>query len=170
MKKYFIVFLKDNPILLDIYGGEAISKPRLKYPTLEESPPLGKAYVEPDFIIRYPFNHYRMIELEKPSKKIATKVGHPRSEVTQTTFQIAEWKTYIKNHYDLIKTEYPSINFNCISTVVIGRDTEESFGTGRDIKKYKEYLKMQFSVDEIFTYDDLVSKAKSAYQQLNSLI
>lgn len=167
-EEIFHKFLKENPILLDIYG-KALSKPKLRYPSLEDSP-LDKEYVEPDFIVKYPFNQYRLIELERPNKRIATKSGQPRSEVTQTTFQIAEWKAYIKNHYELIKDEYPSINFNCTSTVVIGRNTEESFGTGRDIKKYKEYLKEQFSVTEILTYDDLVDKAKSAYKQLSSLI
>lgn len=167
-EEVFHAYLKANPILLDIYG-EAISKPRLKYPNIEESP-LGKTYVEPDFLIKYPFDHYRLIELEKPSKGIATKVGHPRSEITQTTFQIAEWKSYIMNHYELIKMDYPSINFNCITTVVIGRDSDDSFGRNRNIRQYKELLKIQFSVDEILTYDDLVLKAKGALQQLSALI
>lgn len=155
--------------MIDVYG-DAISKPKLRYPSIEESP-LGKEYVEPDFIIRYPLNHYRLIELEKPSKNIATKSGQPRSEVTQAVFQISEWKAYIRNHYELIKEQYPSINFNCYSSVIISRTTEESFVAGRNNRKYRELLKEHYSgVDEIITYDDLLIKAKDAYHKLINLV
>lgn len=167
-EEVFHKFIKDNPVLLDVYG-QAISKPRLIYP--DGQSPLGKKYVEPDFIIKYPLNQYRLIELEKPSKNLATKSGQPRNEVTQAVFQISEWKAYIRNHYELIKDQYPSINFYCLSSVIISRTTEESFGNGRDKRRYKELLKEHYSgIDEILTYDDLLIKAKDAYHKLNNLI
>jgi len=43
--------------------------------------------------------------------------------------------------------------------IVISRSTEESFGYGRNIRRYKELIKEQFSADEILTYDDLVARA-----------
>lgn len=102
----FHEFLKENPVLLDVYG-EPIYKPRFYYPKGES--PLGKKYVEPDFIIRYPGNVYKLVELERPGKAVATKKGHPRAEVSQAAFQIAEWETYILNHYEAIKQRFPGI-------------------------------------------------------------
>jgi hypothetical protein len=80
-------FLKRHPILLDVYGESFKSKPRFIYPEAES--PLGKERVEPDFIIRYPNNIYKIIELEKPSKDIATQKGHTSVGVTQAAWQIA---------------------------------------------------------------------------------
>jgi hypothetical protein len=57
----FHKFLWDNPFLLDIYA-EAISKPRFQYP--EGVSPLGKIYVEPDFILKYANESYKLVELE----------------------------------------------------------------------------------------------------------
>lgn len=101
----FHEFLYKNSFLLDLYG-EPVSKPRFKYPTIIESP-LRKAYVEPDFIIKYPNQHYKLVELEKPSKKVTTKRGHSSSEFTQPAFQIAEWNVFIAEHYEQIKADFP---------------------------------------------------------------
>jgi hypothetical protein len=76
-----------------------VSRPRFVYP--EGKSPLGKAYVEPDFVIRRPGSRYTVVELERPGKLVATKRGHARAEVTQASFQIAEFKDYIVEHYDL---------------------------------------------------------------------
>ncbi len=159
-------FLTANPVLLDIYG-EPISKPRFEYP--EGESPLGKVYVEPDFIVRYPGNSYKLVELEQPSKQIATGAGQPRAEVTQATFQIAEWRAYIANHYDRIKTRFPGIALNHTAMVVISRSRAESFGTRRDVARYKELLKAQYPDVEIVTYDDLLDRARQAHIRLSSL-
>lgn len=158
--------MKANPILLDVYG-ELISKPRFRYP--EGESPLGKAYVEPDFIIRYPGDKYKLVELEKPGKRLATSKGQTRAEVSQATFQIAEWMDYIRNHYELIKLKFPGISVNCSSMVVIGRASEESIGAGRNTKRYMQMAGQQFAADELLSYDDLVDKAKQAYVRLQSL-
>jgi hypothetical protein len=107
--------------------------------------------------------------LERPSKPIATKQGQPRAEVTQSSFQIAEWKAYIRNHYDLLKQEFPGIAVNFSTMIVISRSSEESFGAKRDIRRYMELLKEQFAIDEVLTYDDLLARAKQAYVALASL-
>lgn len=159
-------FLLANPILLDVYG-QAISKPRLPYP--EGESPLGKKYVEPDFIIRYPGSRYKLVELERPAKRLATAQGQPRAEVTQSTFQIAEWRAYIANHYDVIRTEFPGISTRCSAMVVIGRSGARSVGEGRDEPKYQELLRSQFPDVDILTYDDLLDRARVAYVQLASL-
>src|SRR5205823_4283323 len=91
-EREFHEFLNSNSVLLDA-SGDAVSKPHFTYPTGES--PLDKEYVEPDFLIRYPGNSYKLVELERPDKLMATKQGQPRAEVTQAAFQIAEWKDYI---------------------------------------------------------------------------
>jgi hypothetical protein len=165
-EKVFHNFLEDYPELVDVYG-EAVSKPRFYYP--EGESPLGKNYVEPDFIIRYARNSYKLVELERPSKKMATQQGQPRSEVTQASFQVAEWKAYIKNHYDQLRRRFPGISVNHSTLLVISRTTERSFGSERKVGKYMELVKEQFDVDEVVTYDDLLSRARSAYIRLSSL-
>jgi len=159
----FHEFLKENSVLLDVYG-EPISKPRFYYP--EGESPLGKEYVEPDFIIRYPGNVYKLVELEKPGKAVATKKGYPRAEVSQAAFQIAEWKTYILNHYEVIKQKFPGIVVNHSSMIVIGRASEENLRSKKDVRRYMELVKESFSVDDVFLYNDLLNRARQAYIRL----
>jgi hypothetical protein len=160
-------FLKSNPILLDVYG-TIESKPRFNYPD-KESSTLKKKYIEPDFIIKLPAHMYKIVEIEKPSKYIATKQGQTRKEFTQATFQISEFKTYIRNHYDLLKDRYPEISTNHSLMLIIARTSDGVFGLGRDKNKYMQLAKGQSSADEIYTYDDLLERAKQAYTQLTCL-
>jgi len=159
-------FLQQNPILLDVYGVPT-SKPRFAYP--EGHSPLGKAYVEPDFIIRYPGNVYKLIELERPSKKMATSQGQPRNDVTQSTFQIAEWTVFIRKHPETLEDKFPGIATNFTSMVVISRATEESVGGGRNVQAYLDLVRAQFAVEELLLYDDLLARAKQAYAQLSTI-
>ncbi len=125
--------------------------------------------MEPDFIIRYPGNSYQLVELERPSKLAATKEGQPRAELTQATFQIAEWKAYIANHADSIRARFPGIALSHTAMVVIGRSTAESFGAARDPGAYRQLLRAQYPEIDFFTYDDLLERARQAYARLSSL-
>lgn len=165
-ERVFHEFLRAHSILLDVYG-EAVSKPRFIYP--EGESPLGKSYVEPDFIIKYSGGSYKLVELEKPAKLLATKQGQSRAEVSQAAFQIAEWKAFIANHYDQLKADFPGIAVSHTAMIVISRTTERSYGEGRDVKKYKELLQTQFAGMDILTYDDLLERARQAYIRLASL-
>jgi len=159
-------FLELNPILLDVYG-DIKGKPRFVYPPGDS--PLGKKYVEPDFIVRYPNNSYKLIELERPERSLGTRRGESRSEVTQAAFQIAEWITYILKHYDQIRHEFPGISLDYRTMIVISRTTKESVGSGRRVREYLELVKNQLNVDEVFTYDDLLERAASARARLSAL-
>lgn len=159
-------FLMGQPILLDVYA-EAVSKPRFAYPNGES--PLGKAYVEPDFILKFPGRVYKLVELERPAKQIGTAQGQPRAEMNQAAFQIAEWRAYIRNHYELIKGEFPGIAHANDGVVVISRTSEASFGRDRDPQAYKELLRAQYPDTEILTYDDLLERAQQALVRLSSL-
>jgi len=156
-----------HPILLDVYG-ILESKPRLRYPDGETSI-IGKTYVEPDFIIKYPDQRYKLVELERASKGMATKEGHTKADLTQAAFQIAEWRHYIKSHYQLLKDRYPGIQSKCKSMIVMSRSRQKQFGGLEDQKQYAELIHEQLNVDEVITYDDLLERASFAYFQLTGL-
>ncbi len=168
-EQVFHDFLKQHPIILDAYAQRVNSKPRWRYPSVDDSL-VGKAYVEPDFVIKYPDNSYKLIELEKPGKNIATQQGQPSAEFNQAVFQTAEWMAYIHNHYDLLKDEYPSISNRVQPVVVISRSTE--FGVrhaSRSVSLMKEHLSQMYKGMDFFFYDDLLERAMQMYQQLASL-
>jgi len=159
-------YLLSHPVLLDLYG-TAHSKPRFIYP--EGGGPTGKRFVEPDFIIEYWNQTYKLIELERPDHALATRVGHPRVSVTHAAYQIAEWKDYIARHYELIKQRFPGISTGHTSMIVISRAGAESIGNAGVKDHYLSLLRQQLNVEEVLTYDDLIDRAREALDQLQRL-
>jgi hypothetical protein len=157
-------YLREHPILLDVYG-RAESEPRLQYPEGETSP-IGKTYVEPDFILRYLNNTHKLIELERPDHILNTKVGHPRVDVTHGAFQTAEWRDFIGRFYHLISSRYPGIHAGYTTALIIGRETSIAAATSVDPNNYMALLRQTYTVDEVLTYDDLVKRARVAVAQL----
>ncbi|MCU4183957.1 DUF4263 domain-containing protein [Acidiferrimicrobium sp. IK] len=158
-------FLYENPILIDVYGLVA-SKPRFQYPGGHS--PIGKEYVEPDFLVQYPDDTYRLIELERPGKRPDTSRGETRAQLTQAAFQIGEWKDYIARHASLLNDVYPGLvagNFR--TAIILGRDS--AIALPRESKRYLSLVRQQLAVDEIFTYDALLDRAKIAYGHLSAL-
>lgn len=163
----FHKLLVKHPILLDVYGS-CESKPKLHYPDGDLSP-IGKAYVEPDFIVTYADQSYKLVELERASKKVVTKQGQPRAEVGQAAFQTAEWLHYIREHYNQIRVRYPGIHTKCRTSLVMSRSTQSNFSNVADINRYKEMIVQQYNLDEFLTYDDLFDRACTAYTVLTGL-
>jgi hypothetical protein len=164
----FHKFLFEHSSLLDIYA-EVVSKPRFYYPTESDSP-LGKKYVEPDFILKYPDGSYKLLELERPNKSIATLQGHPRAEFTQASFQIAEWRDYLSKHYSAIKDRFPGLTANTGAILVISRSTETTLAKDHGVENYKSLLRLHLSNIEVFTYDDLLARAHRAHARMSSLL
>ena len=160
-------FLNANSIILDVYA-DARSKPRLKYPNGEKSP-VGKGYLVPDFILRYSTGSFKLVELERPNKKVATQLGQPRTEFTQAAFQIGEYRDFISKHYNIIKDEFPGICTGTGAMIILSRNTENSFGGKQNIREYKELLRSCYPDIEVLTYDDLLDRARFAYGQLATL-
>lgn len=163
----FHKLIEKHPILLDVYGS-CESKPKLHYPDGKLSP-IGKKYVEPDFIVSYADQSYKLVELERASKNVATKQGQPRAEVSQAAFQTAEWVHYIKEHYNEIRTRYPGIHTKYKTSLVMSRSTQSSFNNAIEINRYKEVILQQYNLDEFLTYDDLFDRACTAYTILTGL-
>uniref|UniRef100_UPI0028AEFB6B Shedu anti-phage system protein SduA domain-containing protein n=1 Tax=Pseudomonas sp. TaxID=306 RepID=UPI0028AEFB6B len=163
----FHEILEKHPVLLDVYG-YCESKPELNYPKGQTSP-IGKTKLQPDFIIKYPDQSYKMIEIERPSKQIATAQGQPRAEVGQAVFQTAEWKHYIKTHYSLVSTRYPGIQSKCKTAVIMSRFTQQHFKSVTDARDYMGLMMDQYNIDEFLTFDDLLERAISAHTMLSGL-
>jgi hypothetical protein len=166
-EKIFHDFLYANPVLIDVYGW-VVSKPRWRFPDGVTSS-VGKSYLEPDFVVRYHGNRYKLVEIEKPSKRLATEKGHPRSEVGQAANQIAEWRQYLKYNADMIRDDFPNIGMDFTSMLVISRSSAESVGPGRDIEAVEELYGMQYSINEFYTYDSLLSRAQIMYDRLSAI-
>ena len=163
----FHAFLVKYPILLDPIG-EVVSKPRLTYPKGKTSPD-GKAYVEPDFIVTSPSGSYRLVEIERASKNLATKAGHARQDLAQAAFQIAEWKQFIAQNYPTLEDRFPNISENSPSAIILSRATQNGFESEKALRRKVDQLKRQFNVDEILTYDDVLKNARSLYDKLTNL-
>ncbi len=159
--------LQMHPLLLDVYG-TCESKPQFVYPKGTTSP-VGKSSLEPDFLITYPDKSYKLVEIERPSKQVATAQGQPRAEVTQTTFQCAEWIHFIRTHYQELSTRFPDIQAKCKTAVVMSRSNQLAFKGIEDIEAYKGLILQQFKIDEFFTFDDLYDRARTAYELLSGL-
>lgn len=165
----FHKFLEKNPTLIDIYASQQdiFSKRRFHCPPGKLLN--GKKYVEPDFIIRYPGNKYKLVELEKPEKRIATKQGQQTCDVTQAEFQTKEWEDYLCTYTECVRDEYPGITKSRSYLVVLGRRNERSIGIGRDPATYMGLINSNYPHEEICTYDDLLDRAKQAHSALVSL-
>ena len=163
----FHAVLQKHPLLLDVYG-VCESKPEFSYPPGSASP-IGKTKLQPDFLIRYPDQSYKLVEIERPSKAVATVQGQPRAEVAQAVFQTAEWKHFIKTHYQVVAERYPGIQAKCKTTVVMSRLRQESFKNIDDARAYMGLVMGQFSIDEFLTFDDLLERACTAYALLSGL-
>jgi hypothetical protein len=152
-------YLVQNPILLDAYA-TAMSKPEFKYPP---GAPYKKSSVIPDFLLKYPDGKYKLVEIERPNKKFTTKQDVQGAEFTQARNQINEWFDYIREYYELLKFQYPDINRYCKSALIYGRSENLSMIARR-------HLEIGLEPTELYTYDDLLSKAKQLHASLINLI
>ena len=157
-----------HPLLLDVYG-TCESKPQFVYPAGTTSP-IGKTSLEPDFLIRYTDKSYKLVEIERPSKNVATAQGQPRAEVSQAVFQCAEWRHFIKTHYQSLSKIYPEIQSRCKTAVIMSRTNQLSFKGINNIDAYKGLMMEQFNIDEFYTFDDLYDRARTAYELLSGLL
>ncbi len=92
-------FFRRYPIILDVYG-EVVSKPKFKFPEAES--PLGKKHIEPDFIVKFDGNQYKLIEIERPSNKLGLNLGI----LVQTSRKLLSNRRNLSLHfksYDLIR-------------------------------------------------------------------
>lgn len=158
--------LATYPILLDPIG-EVHSKPLFIYPPGYSSP-TGKKKLQPDFIISYSVQHYRLVEIERPNKKTVTDQGHQRATVTQAAYQLSEWEHFLEHHSKEVEHIFPGIGSrpNRSYTLIIGRNSD--IGPYKNIDDLRTQLKRAIG-EEVLTYDDLLIQAKDFYENLNRM-
>jgi hypothetical protein len=159
--------LEQHPELLDAYGARFHARPRFRYPEGRLSP-VGKAYVEPDFIIEYAGQRYMLVELERPGAALGTSRGQPSAATTAPAFQLAEWRSFIQEFPAIVEEMFPSLPHSYKTMIVMSRSTE-GIGGGRDAVRYRQMVADTYNVDELFFYDELVKRGEVLLAQLAAL-
>jgi antiviral defense system Shedu protein SduA len=163
----FQKILEKYPLILDVYGA-VVARPRFYYP--DGQSPTEKLYVEPDFVIKYKDGSYRIVEIERPNKRLTTSSGQGRSEVTQAVFQLSEFRNFVEKHASVLQQEFPGIRAsNCRYTLIIGRERDDDLGTFVTFDELRLHLAGTYNVDEVWVYDDLVGRAQMAVDAIRGL-
>lgn len=157
--------LEARPELLDAYGIRIHARPRLRYPEGEKSP-VGKRYVEPDFVIEYPGRRYALVELERPETRLGTQGGQPSAQATTPAFQLAEWRSFITQHPNIVEELFPGLPHDYTTMVVMSRSTDQA---GRDPVAYRRLIASTYNVDDLFYYDELAERAEVMLARLTAL-
>jgi hypothetical protein len=163
----FQEFLEAHPELLDLYG-RVIPQPRFSYPA--GTSPIGKSYVEPDFVISYNDGTYRIVEIERPNKRISTSRGQPRSEVTQAVFQLSEFRTFIEDHANVLQSDFPGIRASgCRYTLIIGRKEISPESPFCNFENLRAHVRGTYRADDVWVFDDLIDRARTALDAFRGL-
>jgi len=110
---------------------------------------------------------WRLIEIERASKRVKTKEGHQRSEFTQAMHQIKQWKHLIRQYREAVRNLYPGITEHCKYTLILGRDTD-SF-QGKDLATYKSMIIENETDIDVYTYDEFIERIKEALTRLETI-
>jgi hypothetical protein len=159
--------LEQHPELLDAYGVRFHARPRFRYPEGRQSP-VGKSFVEPDFVIEYTGQRYMLVELERPGAALGTSHGQPSAATTAPAFQLAEWRSFIQQFPAVVEEMFPGLPHSYKTMIVMSRSTE-GIGGGRDAFRYRQMVADTYHVDELFFYDELVERGEVLLAQLAAL-
>lgn len=139
----------------------------LLYPQAKEIDPkiaLGSEY-ETDFVIDRGRDQYILVELESPKKKLFTKSGDPRSELTHAKRQVIDWLEWVKENLSYARNKLPNIK-NPEALVFIGRDDELS---QKDDSRLKQ-MNAESPNITIQTYDKLLRHNRRLINRLESTL
>ncbi len=144
-------FLKDNPTLL-------CPAQRRSWPKI----PLGSRVT--DFVFRQADGDYLLVELERPSKKLFTKIGDTSSQLTHACGQVADWKRYLEDNLATAQRELGlvGISANPNALVVIGRSKDLT----EDLRRRLTTLHNQTPTLKVMTYDDVLENAKAVMENI----
>jgi len=70
--------------------------------------------------------------------------------------------------YDVLRDRYPGISTSARTSIVISRATERQLGGERDARRMIELYSAQLRVDDVLLYDDLIARARAAYERLSA--
>ena len=164
----FHAYLKKYPQLIDLYG-EVLSQPRLTYPA--GGSPTGKNYVVPDFVVSYTDGTFRFVEIERPNKGLTTASGHPTAQVTQAAFQLTEFRTFVESHAHSLQVQFPGIRASNVRyTLIIGSNNDSSQSRFKTFDEMRAHVRDTFAADDVWVYEDLVSRAEQALSKIRSVV
>jgi hypothetical protein len=148
-------FFTENPVLLHIFSPEKI---------FAKAPILSK--FKTDFIVLSKSGHLRLIELERPGKRLLKKGGGRTSEFTQACDQVLSWQHEFRDHriaildmLNLNRDEATRVG----GVVIIGRDD------GHDRGELLRLKSADLGGVEFFTYDDILSNLEGLIRNLSEL-
>jgi hypothetical protein len=148
-------FFEQNPVLLHIFGPEKI---------FAKAPILTK--YKTDFVILSGNGQLRLVELERPGKRLLRRGGGRTAEFTQAFDQVLHWQHELRDHritvldsLNLRREEVAKIS----GVVIIGRDT------GYDRSDLLRLKSADLGGVEFFTYDDILSNLEGLIRGLSEL-
>ena len=146
--------LERHPIVLAPHGIRMLSEVAL-----------GRDY-RIDLVIQSDLAAKRLqfIELEASKKKIFTKQGRPRAEVTHAIQQVEDWIRWWREHPKDVPAHLDG-SIDPDGMVVIGRDHEMSADDRRRLASLNGGRRVQ-----VFTYDDLLRQLEAMLEHLEQTV
>jgi hypothetical protein len=144
-------FLKNNPILLcPVYGS-----------VWPKVPFGGKVS---DFVFREAAGDYLLVELELSSAPLFIKSGDTSGELKHAQNQILDWRRYIEDNLPTVQRELKleQLTSSPKSLIVIGRSNTLSAEDRRKLQT----IENQSPREKIMTYDDVLTNAKAAIENI----
>ncbi|MGE5620993.1 MAG: Shedu anti-phage system protein SduA domain-containing protein [archaeon] len=143
--KYFAT----HPVLIDPLAQEVLSKKKL-----------GVEFIT-DFVLRRLDNEYILVEIEKPQSRIFNKQNDFSFEFVHSLGQVLDFQEWVETHAEYARSLLPGIS-SPKGILIIGRRSELSPTQETKLKRFAITCKNI----EIYTFDDLLNKAKNLYRNI----
>ena len=144
-------YLNDNPILL--------------CPTYTKYwPKLSLGARDTGFVFREAPGDYLLVELEKSTHPLFTTKGGIRKELKVAQDQVLDWKRYIADNVNTVRTELnlSGISANPRSLIVIGRTETLTHHNRQKLQT----MENESPKNKVMTYDDLYENTKAIIENL----
>ncbi|MGD9968915.1 MAG: Shedu immune nuclease family protein [Sulfuricurvum sp.] len=151
-EKYQLYF-EQHPVLVDPLAMSIIDKQKL-----------GTEYIT-DFVVETLKGDYILVEIEKPQDKIFTQAGDFSSSFSHAFGQVLDFIEWVESNIAYAQTKLPGITAPR-GLLVIGRSTDL---TNQMRKKLRRFNRNSNSI-EVLTYDDVLSRAESLYNNIKKKI
>lgn len=149
-EEIYQTFLQLHPIFIDPLASIVIAKQSL-----------GRELVT-DFVIKRLDNEYITVEIEKPQDDIFTRGNNFTAKFTHAFGQVLDFHEWIDSHGEYARSLMPNI-YTPKGVLVIGR--RENL-TPIQNAKLKRFIINSKSI-EVYTFDDLLNKAKNLYANIS---
>jgi hypothetical protein len=143
-------FLAAHPVFIDPLASQVIPKQKL-----------GLEYVT-DYVVRRLDNEHILVEIEKPQDAIFTRNNDFTARFTHAFGQVMDFQQWVDSNLEYARTLMPGIT-SPKGLLIIG--LRKNF-TPEQTAKLKRFCINSRSI-EIYTFDDLVVRAKDLYSNIH---